>query len=236
MCAASSSNTFTKTFSGIDGAGKRLADEVSLQIFAKTSLKILDPFVFNIAYGFVWKWLNLVVINRLCKLCKRQRAWKGSHFWPILLVVCLQDMLSLFFIHHMAQVVANLMIPAVLMWKFHKQNALQDEVWLLDWSQSILLPWQLHILGWEEESRFVFEGIAYCVYFITVIIITLYWCQSELFYSTFCFSCCVQILHYSYMYMLILLHYWVLCVSVWMEKKRFSFISVSWIVKILVIF
>lgn len=28
--AASSSNTFTKTFTGIDGAGKRLADEVSL--------------------------------------------------------------------------------------------------------------------------------------------------------------------------------------------------------------
>lgn len=26
---ASSSNTFTKTFTGIDGAGKRLADEVS---------------------------------------------------------------------------------------------------------------------------------------------------------------------------------------------------------------
>lgn len=54
MCAASSSNTFTKTFSGIDGAGKRLADEVSLQIFAKTFLKIIDPFMFNIAYGFVF--------------------------------------------------------------------------------------------------------------------------------------------------------------------------------------
>lgn len=29
-CAASSCNTFTKTFAGIDGAGKRLADEVSI--------------------------------------------------------------------------------------------------------------------------------------------------------------------------------------------------------------
>lgn len=30
--AASSSNTYTKTFTGIDGAGKRLADEVSFEI------------------------------------------------------------------------------------------------------------------------------------------------------------------------------------------------------------
>ena len=30
--AVSSSNTYTKTFTGIDGAGKRLADEVSPQI------------------------------------------------------------------------------------------------------------------------------------------------------------------------------------------------------------
>lgn len=39
ICAASSSNTYTKTFGGIDGAGKRLADEVSLGIFVcvKTS-------------------------------------------------------------------------------------------------------------------------------------------------------------------------------------------------------
>lgn len=31
QCAASSCNTFTKTFTGIDGAGKRLAGEVSFK-------------------------------------------------------------------------------------------------------------------------------------------------------------------------------------------------------------
>lgn len=31
MSAASSANTYSKTFAGIDGAGKRLADEVSTQ-------------------------------------------------------------------------------------------------------------------------------------------------------------------------------------------------------------
>jgi hypothetical protein len=35
MRAASSSNTYTKTFYGIEGAGKRLADEVSLQTMQK---------------------------------------------------------------------------------------------------------------------------------------------------------------------------------------------------------
>jgi hypothetical protein len=35
LSAASSCNTYTKTFSGIDGAGKRLADEVSADIVAK---------------------------------------------------------------------------------------------------------------------------------------------------------------------------------------------------------
>ena len=33
VCAASSSNTYTQTFTGIDEAGKRLADEVSLDIY-----------------------------------------------------------------------------------------------------------------------------------------------------------------------------------------------------------
>jgi hypothetical protein len=32
ISAASSSNAYTKTFTGIDEAGKRLADEVSLQV------------------------------------------------------------------------------------------------------------------------------------------------------------------------------------------------------------
>ena len=54
MRAASSCNTYTKTFTGIEGAGKRLADEVSLKIYAKTCL-ISDPFIFDIACGFVWK-------------------------------------------------------------------------------------------------------------------------------------------------------------------------------------
>lgn len=35
MSAASSSNTYTKTFTGINGAGKRLADEVSPEINVK---------------------------------------------------------------------------------------------------------------------------------------------------------------------------------------------------------
>lgn len=35
ICAASSSNTYTRTFSGIDGAGKRLANEVSSDMHAR---------------------------------------------------------------------------------------------------------------------------------------------------------------------------------------------------------
>lgn len=41
MSAASSSNTYTKTFAGIDGAGKRLADEVSLEIDANLCAQTL---------------------------------------------------------------------------------------------------------------------------------------------------------------------------------------------------
>lgn len=37
-CTASSSNTFTKTFGGIDGAGKRLAEEVSFYFLVKVFL------------------------------------------------------------------------------------------------------------------------------------------------------------------------------------------------------
>ncbi|GKU92335.1 hypothetical protein SLEP1_g6077 [Rubroshorea leprosula] len=37
---ASSCNTYTKTFAGIDGAGKRLADEVSLKVFVRITIII----------------------------------------------------------------------------------------------------------------------------------------------------------------------------------------------------
>lgn len=40
--AASSSNTFTKTFTGIDGAGKRLADEVSCNPFKYVFLETVS--------------------------------------------------------------------------------------------------------------------------------------------------------------------------------------------------
>ena len=47
MIAASSSNTYSKTFAGIDGAGKRLADEVSTHMFDGTSQEFLHFVAFT---------------------------------------------------------------------------------------------------------------------------------------------------------------------------------------------
>lgn len=58
----------------------------------------------------------------------------------------------------------------------------QNEVWLLDWSQSTLLPWQLPILGWEERNRYVTYSIS--LYFFT-------WCHNYItksFDTDFCYN------------------------------------------------
>lgn len=47
ICAASSCNTYTKTFGGIDGAGRRLADEVSIQ---NLNIFSFDCFSLSIRY------------------------------------------------------------------------------------------------------------------------------------------------------------------------------------------
>ncbi|XP_022140245.1 uncharacterized protein LOC111010958 isoform X2 [Momordica charantia] len=65
---ASSSNTFTKTFTGIDGAGKRLADEV-LQVVQKTeSLKRIS-FLAHSLGGLFARYAVAVLYNNSNTLC-----------------------------------------------------------------------------------------------------------------------------------------------------------------------
>ena len=84
MFVVSSSNTYTKTFIKIDGAGKWLADEVSPEIYKFIYLKLACPISVLIAMNFsqiVSCWMIMAFHqNRSCKLLKRQRAWKESPF------------------------------------------------------------------------------------------------------------------------------------------------------------
>lgn len=89
-CAASSCNTFTKTFAGIDGAGKRLADEVSI-----------TSYVCVCVFESVSQIYSTSVCESVCVLCVRVRvpvltvyaqAEKGKvwfAFWAVSL--CKQD-------------------------------------------------------------------------------------------------------------------------------------------------
>lgn len=52
ISAVSSSNSYTKTFTGIDGAGKRLADEVSPKISKFMCAKFEHPISVLIALNF----------------------------------------------------------------------------------------------------------------------------------------------------------------------------------------
>ena len=84
LFVVSSSNTYTKTFIGIDGAGKRLADEVSPETCKFMYLKLARPILVLIAVNLsqiVSCWMIMAFHqNRSCKLLKRQRAWKESPF------------------------------------------------------------------------------------------------------------------------------------------------------------
>jgi hypothetical protein len=53
ISAVSSSNTYTKTFTGIDGAGKRLADEVSHEICRFVCPMFGHPILVLIVLSFI---------------------------------------------------------------------------------------------------------------------------------------------------------------------------------------
>lgn len=80
LCAASSCNTYTKTFTGIDGAGKRLADEVSIQIYTKTCSKISAPFISNVTCSFLQNDLVLHCHEQVMQVVQKTDSLKKISF------------------------------------------------------------------------------------------------------------------------------------------------------------
>ena len=66
MSAVSSSNTYTKTFTGINGAGKRLAEEVSLEIYAKLQIYVSKVWTSNFCSDSLEFLMNCFMLNICC--------------------------------------------------------------------------------------------------------------------------------------------------------------------------